>query len=94
MPGFDVTPEKRVTQLAFMRRQLFMTPPQVTRKDASLEGKMVVITGGNVGMGLEIAKQILAMGASLLIIIVRDEAKSTPTWRRGQSPKNATQSLY
>ncbi|KAH7324526.1 hypothetical protein B0I35DRAFT_458253 [Stachybotrys elegans] len=75
MPEFDVTPEKRATFRAFFHRQFFVVPPQVTRKDVNIEGKTVIITGSNTGIGFETAKQILALGASLLILAVRDEAK-------------------
>jgi NAD(P)-dependent dehydrogenase (short-subunit alcohol dehydrogenase family) len=75
MPEFDVTPEKRATQRAFLHRQLFVTPPLPTRQDANLEGKTVIVTGANTGIGLEVAKQILDLGASLLILAVRNEAK-------------------
>ncbi|KAI1181454.1 retinol dehydrogenase 12 [Nemania serpens] len=73
MPEFDVTPEKRATQLAFMKRQLFNTPPPVT--DVSLNGKTVVVTGGSTGLGFEAAKQLIGIGASRVIITMRDEKK-------------------
>ncbi|KAI1120193.1 retinol dehydrogenase 12 [Nemania abortiva] len=73
MPDFNITPEKRATQLAFIKRQLFNTPAPVT--DVSLSGKTIVITGGSTGLGFEAAKQLIALGASRIVITMRDEKK-------------------
>ncbi|KAI1350306.1 NAD(P)-binding protein [Xylaria sp. FL0043] len=75
MPDFDVTPEKRATQRAFLKRQLFVTPPAVTRADANVEGKTAIITGSNTGLGFEAARQLVDLGISRLILAVRSETK-------------------
>ncbi|CEO60941.1 hypothetical protein PMG11_05389 [Penicillium brasilianum] len=41
----------------------------------SLTGKTVLITGGNSGLGLEFARQVLGLNASRIIITVRSQAK-------------------
>ncbi|KAI3317933.1 NAD(P)-binding protein [Xylariaceae sp. AK1471] len=75
MPGFDVASEKRATQLAFLKRQLFVTPPAVTRANANVEGKTAIVTGSNSGIGLEVARQLLDLGIGRLILAVRSETK-------------------
>ncbi|OTA85287.1 hypothetical protein M434DRAFT_377149 [Hypoxylon sp. CO27-5] len=75
MSGFDITPEKRATQRAFMKRQLFSSIPVVTRKEVDFEGKTAIITGSNIGLGFERARQFLDLGLSRLILAVRNESK-------------------
>ncbi|KAI1095722.1 retinol dehydrogenase 12 [Rostrohypoxylon terebratum] len=75
MPNFDVTPEKRATQLAFMKRQLFVKPPVATRREVDLYGKTAIVTGSNTGIGLECARQLLELGLSRLILAVRSQPK-------------------
>lgn len=75
MPDFDVTPEKRATQRAFLKRQLFVTPPAVTRDEANVGGKTAIITGSNTGLGFEAARQLLDLGIGRLILAVRSETK-------------------
>ncbi|KAL7893912.1 hypothetical protein HDV63DRAFT_164330 [Trichoderma sp. SZMC 28014] len=74
-PEFDISPEKRASQLAFIQRQLFRVPPVWTKKDVDLKGKTAIITGSNTGLGFECAGQLLDLGLSKLIIAVRSEAK-------------------
>ncbi|UKZ69115.1 uncharacterized protein TrAtP1_010128 [Trichoderma atroviride] len=74
-PQFDISPEQRATQLAFIQRQLFRVPPTWTKKDVDLRGKTAIITGSNTGLGFECAGQLLDLGLSKLIIAVRSEAK-------------------
>lgn len=74
-PQFDITPEKRASQLAFIKRQLFRVPPTWTKKDVDLRGKTAIITGSNTGLGFECAGQLLDLGLSKLILAVRSEAK-------------------
>ncbi|KAI2621801.1 retinol dehydrogenase 12 [Hypoxylon sp. NC1633] len=75
MSGFDVTPEKRATQGAFMKRQLFVNPPVVSRHEVDLGSKTAIITGSNTGLGLECARQLLDLGIGRLILAVRSESK-------------------
>ncbi|KAM0520652.1 hypothetical protein ACHAPE_003049 [Trichoderma viride] len=74
-PTFDISPEKRASQLAFLQRQLFRVPPIWTKEDADLRGKTAIITGSNTGLGFECARQLLDLGLSKLIVAVRSEAK-------------------
>ncbi|KAJ3459638.1 hypothetical protein MRS44_015711 [Fusarium solani] len=71
---FDISPEWRASQLHFYYRQLFITPPLVSRRDADLSGKTAIVTGSNTGLGLEIARQLLDLGCKV-ILAVRDEVK-------------------
>lgn len=74
-PTFDITPETQAGQLHFMKSQLFEKKPQaLTRKDADLTGQTAIITGvGEVGVGLETARQLLKLGLTKLILGVRNE---------------------
>jgi len=56
----------------FLYRQLLVTPPiPKTRFD----GKTVIVTGSNVGLGLEAARHFGRLGAARLILAVRDLSK-------------------
>lgn len=72
-PNFDVSPEQEGGVLSFLRRQLFFHPAEV--RDVSLQGKTAIVTGSNVGVGLESARQLLDLGVSKLILAVRNDAK-------------------
>ncbi|KAK0634892.1 hypothetical protein B0T17DRAFT_481232 [Bombardia bombarda] len=72
---FTITPEKEASQLQFFRRQFLTTPPAVSPKDFDLRGKTAIVTGSNIGIGLECARQLLDLGLTTLILAVRDEAK-------------------
>ncbi|VUC36369.1 unnamed protein product [Clonostachys rosea] len=86
---FDITPEKRASYSAFIKRQLFGGPPTTLRANVNLQGQTAVITGSNTGIGLECARQFLDLGLSRLIIAVRNVA-SGETARKllleGRSP--------
>lgn len=69
---FDISPDRRASTWHYWYRQLFVTAPPVTRRDADLTGKTAVITGANAGLGLEAARQILDLGGDV-ILAVRDE---------------------
>ncbi|KAF1965435.1 NAD(P)-binding protein [Bimuria novae-zelandiae CBS 107.79] len=72
--SFNIRPETRATTLHFLYRQLFVTPPPVSRCDADLDGKRAIVIGSNVGLGLETARQLLDLGAKV-ILAVRDKSK-------------------
>jgi NAD(P)-dependent dehydrogenase (short-subunit alcohol dehydrogenase family) len=55
--------------MGFLYSQLFVTP-SVPNK--SLKGETVIVTGSNVGLGKESARQIAKMGADKLILAVRN----------------------
>lgn len=71
---FDISPEKRASFQHYLYRQFFVTPPPVSTRDVNLEGKTVLITGGNGGLGIEAASQVLDLGGKV-ILAVRDEKK-------------------
>lgn len=56
----------------FLTSQLFGRLP-VTTKD--LQGQTVIVTGANVGLGLETARHLASMNPSRLILAVRDTSK-------------------
>ncbi|KAB5542474.1 hypothetical protein GE09DRAFT_1135318, partial [Coniochaeta sp. 2T2.1] len=66
-PTFDISPERRASSLHYYYRQLFVTPPPVTERDVDLTGKTAIITGANGGIGLEVARQVLDLGAKVII---------------------------
>ncbi|XDG05858.1 hypothetical protein ABKA04_005473 [Annulohypoxylon sp. FPYF3050] len=90
MPDFDVTPEARATQRAFMKRQLFVKPPIVTRKDVDLSSKTAIVTGSNTGIGLESARQLLDLGISRLILAVRNQSKGEAAKKELLTGKDAS----
>lgn len=58
--------------VSFLYSQLFVKLPQPT-KDFS--GQTIIITGSNTGLGLEAARHISRLGAGLVILAVRNQAK-------------------
>lgn len=73
-PTFDITPEQQAGQLHFLKSQIIETKaPVLTRKDADLSGQTAIVTGGNIGVGLETGRQLLNAGLSKLILAVRNE---------------------
>ncbi|KAK9364653.1 NAD(P)-binding protein [Lipomyces kononenkoae] len=62
MPGGDMSP---AFFARFVSRQPFAKLPKPT---ASFAGKTVIVTGSNVGLGLEASRHIINLGASKLII--------------------------
>ncbi|KAF9771643.1 hypothetical protein IL306_010699 [Fusarium sp. DS 682] len=73
-PTFDISPEKRASRVSFLRRQLFVTPPPISPGEVNLSGKTAIVTGATGGIGLEMTRQLLALGCSV-IMAVRDERK-------------------
>ncbi|KAK0622037.1 putative short-chain dehydrogenase [Bombardia bombarda] len=74
-PRFDITPEHEASKSRYFYRQFFVKTPALSAKDAQLHGKTVLITGGNTGLGLETARQLIDLGVSHLVIAVRNTAK-------------------
>ncbi|EGY23093.1 hypothetical protein VD0002_g3615 [Verticillium dahliae] len=60
--------------MGFLQSQLLTTLPYPTE---SYEGKTIVITGSNVGLGKEAARHFARLGASRLILAVRSQEKGT-----------------
>jgi NAD(P)-dependent dehydrogenase (short-subunit alcohol dehydrogenase family) len=73
---FNISPETRAGTLHFLYRQFFVRPPPVSRQTADLTGKTAIITGSNSGLGLETARQLIDLGAKV-ILAVRDESKGS-----------------
>ncbi|KAI2618202.1 NAD(P)-binding protein [Hypoxylon sp. NC1633] len=66
---FDISPEERATQSQFFYRQLFVTVPPVTHRDADLSGKTAIVTGANAGLGLEASRQLLDLGCKVILAV-------------------------
>ncbi|KAA8565451.1 hypothetical protein EYC84_009311 [Monilinia fructicola] len=72
---FDITPEQRASHRQLLKRQLWVSPPVATIKEVDLTGKTAIVTGSNTGIGLEVARQLLDVGVSKLILAVRSANK-------------------
>ncbi|KAI4263264.1 MAG: hypothetical protein L6R42_001590, partial [Xanthoria sp. 1 TBL-2021] len=58
--------------LSFFYSQLFITPPI---PHSSFDNQTVIVTGSNTGLGLEAARHIVRLGASKVILAVRNTEK-------------------
>ncbi|PHH92378.1 hypothetical protein CDD83_7660 [Cordyceps sp. RAO-2017] len=74
----------------FLYRQLLITPPKPSTR---FDGKTIIVTGSNVGLGLEAARHFGRLGAGRVILAVRDLEKGEVakksidrTLRRSPSP--------
>ena len=56
----------------FLKSQLFVTPPYPTE---DFSGQTVIVTGSNVGLGLEAARHFTRLNAAKVILGVRDIGK-------------------
>ncbi|OQU94000.1 hypothetical protein CLAIMM_00425 [Cladophialophora immunda] len=65
----------------FIRNQ-FLAKPQRLPKGTDLSGKVVIITGGNTGLGFESACQLLSFNLSRLILAVRSPQKGAEAAKR------------
>lgn len=72
---FDITPEQEASTSRYFYRQFFAKTTPLTKRDVDLSGKTAIITGSNTGLGLEIARQLLDLGLSKLIIAARNVPK-------------------
>lgn len=61
-------------QVGFLYRQLTFKPKPIL-SSVNLEGKTAIITGANVGLGLEAAKELAAHGLTCLILAARSITK-------------------
>ncbi|CAK7233490.1 hypothetical protein SBRCBS47491_008627 [Sporothrix bragantina] len=69
--------EQAATQSGFLynaRRQLFQSVPPIPA-NVRLDGKTVLVTGANVGLGLACTRHFLELGAARLIMAVRSISK-------------------
>jgi NAD(P)-dependent dehydrogenase (short-subunit alcohol dehydrogenase family) len=60
--------------LAFLSRQFIQSVPPIP-KSTTLHSQTAIITGSNIGLGFEAARQLLTLGLSHLIIAVRSQSK-------------------
>ena len=90
-PQFDIAPEQVPSPAHFLYTQFLETKPGTpTREDEDLSGQTAIVTGGNTGIGLDVARILLDLGLSKLILGVRNveggEAHNLlqhAYWRRG-----------
>ncbi|PHH86370.1 hypothetical protein CDD83_10355 [Cordyceps sp. RAO-2017] len=59
--------------LGFLYRQF--ARPKPLPADRRLTGQTAIVTGSNIGLGLEASRQLLALGLAHLVMAVRSEAK-------------------
>ncbi|EGU89177.1 hypothetical protein FOPG_15887 [Fusarium oxysporum f. sp. conglutinans race 2 54008] len=62
------------TPFAFIWRQLFQSIPSIPN-NVDLSGQVALITGSNVGLGFESARQFLALNLSHMILAVRSKPR-------------------
>ncbi|KAF7543221.1 hypothetical protein G7Z17_g10903 [Cylindrodendrum hubeiense] len=60
--------------LAFISRQFIQTVPSIP-KSVDLAGQTALVTGSNVGLGFDCARQLLGLNLSHLILAVRSQSK-------------------
>lgn len=58
--------------LAFIYKQLFVTPPY---PEYAFTGQTVIVTGSNVGLGMEAARHLVRLNAEKVILAVRSVEK-------------------
>ena len=71
--------------LAFLKDQFFETPPYPTQ---DFTGQTVIVTGSNVGLGLEAARHFTRLNAAKVILGVRDTAKGDKAKRAIEESTN------
>ncbi|KAF4469176.1 short-chain dehydrogenase reductase family [Fusarium albosuccineum] len=70
--------------LAFLSRQFIQGVPRIP-STVNLSGQTALITGSNVGLGFECARQLLALNLSHLIIAVRSQARGDAAAKKLQA---------
>lgn len=71
-PEFPITRDLVSGAYTFLYSQLFVTPPY---PDNQFTGQTIIVTGSNVGLGLEAAKHFYRLNCGTLILGVRSFAK-------------------
>lgn len=61
--------------LKFLYRQFFLTPAKTSPQESNLRGQTGIVTGSNIGLGLEASRQLLELGLTHLILAVRNKEK-------------------
>jgi NAD(P)-dependent dehydrogenase (short-subunit alcohol dehydrogenase family) len=74
----------------FLYSQLFVTLP-IPESDFS--GQTVIITGSNIGLGLEAARHVVRLNAAKVILAVRDVAKGASAAKNISSSTNSSLSV-
>jgi retinol dehydrogenase-12 len=69
---FSIEPKIGAGVRIFLYSQLFVTPEY---PEKSFEGQTVIVTGSNVGLGLEAARHFYRLGCARLILAVRTPSK-------------------
>ncbi|KAL9000010.1 MAG: hypothetical protein Q9169_001255 [Polycauliona sp. 2 TL-2023] len=69
--------------LSSLYSQLFVTPPV---PNTSFHGQTVIVTGSNTGLGLDAARHITRLGASKVIIAVRNTEKGLTAQKSIEEP--------
>ncbi|KAM0228382.1 hypothetical protein ACHAP5_011955 [Fusarium lateritium] len=72
------------TPFAFIWRQLFQSIPS-TPSTIDLSGQVALITGANIGLGFECARQLLALNLSHVILAVRSKSRGDAAAKRLQA---------
>ncbi len=71
-PEFPIQPNVGAAFRLFYYSQLFVTPPYPL---SSFAGQTIIVTGSNVGLGLEAARHFYTLNAAKLILAVRTLSK-------------------
>ncbi|KAH7307973.1 putative short-chain dehydrogenase [Stachybotrys elegans] len=72
---YDITPEQEASMSQYFHRQLLTKTQPVTKNEVDLTGKTAIVTGSNIGLGLEASRQLLDLGLGRLILAVRTISK-------------------
>jgi NAD(P)-dependent dehydrogenase (short-subunit alcohol dehydrogenase family) len=72
------------TPFAFIWRQLFQSIPSIPNT-VDLSGQVALITGSNVGLGFESARQLLALNLSHMILAVRSKPRGDAAAKKLQA---------
>jgi NAD(P)-dependent dehydrogenase (short-subunit alcohol dehydrogenase family) len=71
-PEFPIQPNVGAAFRLFYYSQLFVTPPYPV---SSFSGQTIIVTGSNVGLGLEAARHFYRLNAAKIILAVRNVSK-------------------
>ncbi|KAL9077849.1 MAG: hypothetical protein Q9157_003226 [Trypethelium eluteriae] len=69
---FSINPKIGVGLVTFIYDQLFVTPKYPTQ---SVAGETIIVTGANVGLGLETARHFYRLGCARMVLAVRTISK-------------------
>lgn len=73
---FEISPEEEASTSQYLYRQLFVTPPVLSKQECNVPETTAIIPGSNIGIGLECARQLFDLAKLLrLVIAVPDVSK-------------------